>query len=280
VEEISTLRELDRRIASGENLTGWKQAEIRETGTPEAPFALDGFQSVFTAGDLGAIRAAATHPLRITHEAGIKIGTDLPQPLGTAPPAPVTVNPINTPAQFGGPSGLGTMGGGGSLEIGIRSTGGSTGPVLEAFIVNYGTSVHLTGTGMVLEPVPPAEARQHDARFAAFLKSVRAGGIMPSPAQVVPPDGGTRNHGPSASETEAWAPAPAPGRVVRLVLDACCLEFLNAVPAAGMVFRIAGQAKQRAAERLRGILGASERLRQLGRLRADGNPESYFHSVR
>ena len=154
-------------------MSGWKQAEIRETGTPESPYALDGFQPVFTAGDLGAIRAAATRPLRITTEAGVTTGTNLPPPVVNPPLAgPGAVNPLNMPSQFGGPSGLGSPGG--QFEIAIRSTGGSTGPVLEGVIVNYGPSVSFTTTGLILEPVPPGEARQHDARWAEFLKTALA----------------------------------------------------------------------------------------------------------
>ncbi|HLG05308.1 MAG TPA: hypothetical protein VI383_04080 [Gemmatimonadales bacterium] len=283
VDEDWVLRELDRRIASGEDLSTWKRADVDGTGAVDDAYQFNGFEPVFGPGDLGAIRAAATRPRRLQTEGVTPRAATLPSPaVGSPRSAPPTINPVLAPGEFGGPSGLG--GGSTPIEIVLRSTGGSTGAVLEAAVVNYGGPIRLQTSGLVLEPVTPEQAEQSLSRIDEIFKALSERGFLNQQLPQAPPGGeaeGGSERGPDGSSAAGRVEAaPIRGRVVRLVLDAYCLEFLKAVPAAGAVFRIASAAKQKAHERLRGILAASERLQAEAALHPDGNPASYFHSLR
>jgi hypothetical protein len=80
-------------------------------------------------------------------------------------------------------------------------------------------------------------------------------------------------------------PAPLPAEwasanVVRVVLDAYCLELARSVPTEGMVFRIADRAAQEANAPVRAILASSCALRDVEALRPASDPSAYFHSIR
>ncbi len=272
VDEVQALRDLDRRIGQGEDLSKWRNTEVRETGNPDSPFALEGFEPVFTPDALGAIRAAAARPLRFSSDAATGTGSINLPPSTNAVPGPAAFNPINVPGNFGGPSGFG--GAQAPIEIVIRSTGGSTGPVLEGALVNYGAPIRFLTSGLVLEPATPDQVHQSANRLDEIFKALSGDGTISQLSLSSPGE-----HGGPNEEAEASG-APVRGRVVRLALDAYCLEFLKAVPVTGTLFRIASQARQRTAGTLRGILDASARLQAAAALHPDGNPESYFHAVR
>lgn len=167
-------------------------------------------------------------------------------------------------AMLGGPSGRG--GATAPVEVVILSTEGSTGAVMEAFFLNRGKPVQIQGEGIVLEPVADV-----DAATMQRIEQIREAALQGKP---VPPAGaGSRGAGPME---EPWAGAS----VVRVVLDAYCLEADLAVPTQGMLFRIADPARQAAFGNLQGILEASQQLRERGALHPSNNPDDYFHSIR
>jgi len=72
----------------------------------------------------------------------------------------------------------------------------------------------------------------------------------------------------------------APGTHTETTANFYCLEFLRPAPPAGVLYRIAPAAKQARFEPAVRALQSARRLRDLGRLSPDTNPESYFHSIR
>lgn len=172
---------------------------------------------------------------------------------------PSTIDPASgtAAAMLGGPSGRG--GSDAPVEVVILSTEGSTGPVMEAFFLNKGKPVRIQGQGIALEPVANV-----DAATMQRIDDIREAALQGKPV----PGGG--------EDMEGWTGAS----VVRVVLDAYCLEADLAVPTRGMLYRIADPARQAAFGSLRPILEASERLREQGALHPSNNPEDYFHSIR
>ena len=63
-------------------------------------------------------------------------------------------------------------------------------------------------------------------------------------------------------------------------LNGYCLEFLRQPPSAGTLFRIASPELQRRFAPLRNVLQTAQKLQQAGLLKPDGNPETYFQSIR
>jgi hypothetical protein len=62
--------------------------------------------------------------------------------------------------------------------------------------------------------------------------------------------------------------------------DAYCLDIDREPPAEGTFLRIAAPGVQALYDRHRRVIDAAARLRDAGRLVPDGDPESYFHSIR
>lgn len=63
-------------------------------------------------------------------------------------------------------------------------------------------------------------------------------------------------------------------------IDAYCLDFGKAVPAPGVVYRLAAPASQASFGPIREILSATRYLEWAGALRPDSDPVEYFHSIR
>lgn len=189
---------------------------------------------------------------------------------GVAEPPPAgptrVVDPAADPAAFGGPSG---RSGPGPIEAVFRSTGGSTGGVIEMFLVNHGDEdLRIRTEGLVLEPVDvddPDDPR--GARIEQIIEAATSGKTVPSP---MPAGGGT-----ALSLPPEWRGA----RVVRVVVDAYCLEFERTVPGAGEVFQLADRETQETHAPARSIVSASRALHQAGRLQPDTDPEDYYHSI-
>ena len=59
-----------------------------------------------------------------------------------------------------------------------------------------------------------------------------------------------------------------------------CLEFLKAPPSAGTIFKLASPQLQQRFAPMRKIMDASRRVQQLGQLRPDSEPNSYFDLIR
>ena len=72
----------------------------------------------------------------------------------------------------------------------------------------------------------------------------------------------------------------APGAHQEMNANFYCLEFLRQAPPEGVVYRIAGAAKQERFAPAARALDSARRLRDQGLLHPDTNPESYFHSIR
>jgi hypothetical protein len=195
------------------------------------------------------------------------------RPAAEARPAAV-VNPVAEPTALGGPSGRGATNG---VEVLIRTLGGSTGRVMEAFVANHGDEpVRIQGSGVVLEPVELDE--KASIRVDEILEAASSGKALPPPE---PED----DRSAMAGSRIGAGPMPLPAAwrgasVVRVVLDGYCLELAAGVPTEGTVFRVADAQAQAANEPLRAILESSRALRDRGALHPDGDPEAYFHSTR
>jgi hypothetical protein len=178
-------------------------------------------------------------------------------PVSQGPPS--TIDPASgaAAAMLGGPSGRG--GADAPVEVVILSTEGSTGPVMEAYFLNKGKPVRIQGQGIALEPVANV-----DAATMQRIEQIREAALQGKPV----PGG--------AEDMDGWTGAS----VVRVALDAYCLEADLPVPTRGMLYRIADPARQAAFGSLRPILEASERLRAQGALHPSNNEEDYFHSIR
>jgi len=183
-------------------------------------------------------------------------------PVSLGPPPTIDPGSGAAAAMLGGPSGRG--GTDAPVEVVILSTEGSTGPVMEAFFLNRGKPVRIQGEGIVLEPVETV-----DAATMQRIEQIREAALQGKPV----PGGGEDPHG---SVEDRWAGAS----VVRVVLDAYCLEADLPVPTSGMLFRIAEPARQAAFGSLRPILEASERLYEEGALHPSNDAEDYYHSIR
>jgi len=123
----------------------------------------------------------------------------------------------------------------------LESLGGSTGEVFKVHIVNPDPQP-LTLEGYVaIEPVQIPPDRRQD-----IVEEIRR----------------------------------APGSHTEMNANFYCLEFLRQAPSAGIVYRIAGAAKQERFAPAARALEAARRLQQQGLLDPDSNPESYFHSIR
>ena len=219
------------------------------------------------------------------------------EPPSSEPSSQASIDPVTSPGALGGPSGRG--GGASEIEVVIRSTGGSTGAVLELYAVNHGEEpVRIRTDGLVLERLNQDELTPETrARLNAIIEAASSGKPVPSPSVPGSPRGGgggggsgepnDRAHGPnpgagtwSAASRRSLPGMPREAEVVTVVLDGYCLEFAKDVPLEGMLFRIADREAQQEAARFREIIGASRRLQELGKLHPDGDPESYFHSTR
>jgi len=164
------------------------------------------------------------------------------------------LDPATEPLAIGGPSGpAGPLS---PLEVVVISRGGSTGPVMDMYIVNHGKPLQFDGDGVVLEPI-----EDPDAETMAQVRRIRAATAgVGSPA-------GTANPVSSAG-------------IMRIPLDGYCLQFDRGVPTEGTLYRIADRRTQESYEPMRRILAASRELFDNDLLVADpGNPD-YFHSLR
>jgi len=123
----------------------------------------------------------------------------------------------------------------------FETLGGSTGEVLKAHIVNpTGEPLPLEGYA-ALEPVAVPPSRQ--ARIAEEIRR-------------------------------------APGEHLEAVANFYCLEFLKQAPPAGVVYRIAGAAKQERFAPMARALESARRLYESGGMAVEGDPGTYFHSIR
>jgi hypothetical protein len=210
---------------------------------------------------------------RIRGAAGAQAPAGQPAPAPPVPPAGTPVSSATTGivdpatstgvAMLGGPSGQG--GTSAPIEVVILSIAGSTGPVMEAFFVNHGKEVRIQGEGLVLEPVADA-----DPATLRRVEEIRAAALHGKP---LPPPGADGAPGGSLDERAGSA-------VIRVVLDAYCLQADLDVPTQGMLFRIAGPAGQAEFAGLPAIVEASRRMFDAGALNPSTDPEDYFHSIR
>ncbi|MEN8377020.1 MAG: hypothetical protein ABFS34_16470 [Gemmatimonadota bacterium] len=150
----------------------------------------------------------------------------------------------------------------------IRSTGGSTGPVLTAhFVNNSGGAARILTGALSLEPLDRDDLTpEQQVRLDDIVAAASSGKPVPAPQGRDFPGGGT-DWGPDAD-------------VVTVVLDGYCLEFAKDVPEEGALFRLVDREAQQEAARFREIVSASRRLQDEGELHPDGDPEAYFHSTR
>lgn len=185
-------------------------------------------------------------------------------PVSQAPPSIIDPRSATAAATLGGPSGRG--GTNAPIEVVVLSTAGSTGPVMEAFFVNHGQAVRIEGEGIVLEPVANA-----DAATLRRVEEIREAALQGKP---VPPPGAGGAPGGSLEEPGIGSP------VVRIVLDAYCLQAELDVPTQGMLFRIADPTRQADFPDLPAILDASRRLFEEDALDPSNDSEGYYHSIR
>lgn len=157
------------------------------------------------------------------------------------------------------------------LELFVTSRGGSTGQVLDLYIVNNdGEPIRLLGEGIVVEPVDnpsPADI----SRIDAITQAASAGKPLP-PAERPVPGGGVL--------TSSRVPDVRAANVVRVTLDGYCLDLQSDVPGEGTLFRIAEHERQDANSPARTILASSRRMNAEGRLHPDSDPVAYYHSIR
>jgi hypothetical protein len=136
------------------------------------------------------------------------------------------------------------------LEVYVTSLGRLGAEGVQVTVVSTGEdAVELTGGAVVLEPVLLSRAE------AERLRAVRQRAV---------------NELPSASG----------GAAASGTADAYCLDIDREPPAEGTFLRIAAPRVQALYDRHRRVLDAAARLRDAGRLVPDGDPESYFHSIR
>lgn len=129
------------------------------------------------------------------------------------------------------------------VESYLIATGGSTGPVVQFVGVNRsGVPVQLPSGGAVFEPVRISAATQ--ARVSGLLQKLIALNGAPK------------------------------------VLNAYCLELLRKPPAAGTILRLAGADVQQRFGDYQKVLGAADKLEQLGRFTPDGDITGYGDAIR
>jgi hypothetical protein len=109
--------------------------------------------------------------------------------------------------------------------------------------------------------------RVHAATDAAEMQLV-AEAIVVQPLKGVKPEAVAK--ATKAIESRGGATATA---------DGYCLEFLKEPPKAGMAYRIAPPDVQRRFEPLRRVAKAASKLQELGLLKPDSDPKTYFHSI-
>ena len=251
--DAGRLEELSREIYDKTGvLIEFTQSRIRGTRAAQAPV-----EAITPVGAANAGAGAAQAPAGAANPPP-------PAPAGPMTPTTIDLSSGDVASRLGGPSGQG--GRNAPVEVVILSTSGSTGPVMEAFFVNHGEAVRIEGEGIVLEPV--AEA---DAATLERIDQIREAALQGKP--VPPPRAGARGAGPMA---DPWTGAS----VVRVILDAYCLEADLPVPTRGMLYRIADPARQGVFGSLPPILEASGRLHEQGALHPSNNPDDYFHSIR
>ncbi|HUP01127.1 MAG TPA: hypothetical protein VM737_06355 [Gemmatimonadota bacterium] len=176
-----------------------------------------------------------------------------------------SIDPGQDQTALGGPSGAG--GEDAEIEVLVVSQGGSTGDVLEMIVFNRGKPQRLEGE-FALEPVdeseltPAARARIEEMRNAASGDDRI--GLLPI----------------------SWEDRPSmpfrldvPAGVTRVTLEAYCLQFDEAAPTEGTVFRIADPATQGAYGPSLKIMRAARQVRDAGEFDPDSDPTDYYHSI-
>jgi hypothetical protein len=166
---------------------------------------------------------------------------------------------------LGGPSGSG--GDDAEIEVLVVSNGGSTGDVLEMVIFNHGKPQRLEGE-FALEPVDESELTPEQRSRIEEMRDAASGdgdvGLLPA----------------------SWENRPSmpfrldlPRGVTRVTLEAYCLQYDEAVPAEGTIFRIASAAAQQGYAASLDIMRAARQVRDAGGLEPDSDPTDYYHSI-
>jgi len=128
----------------------------------------------------------------------------------------------------------------GSVTLFLTNTGGSTGEVFQADIVNQGSEpVILPSGALVVEPLEKKAWKNVQKQISKLGRSAMS-----------------------------------------LKVQGYCLEFLKLPPVAGQIFRVASGPLQQKFEPVRRILDASRKLFESGELNPDINAEEYFQSIR
>jgi len=180
------------------------------------------------------------------------------------------VDPVELPFAMSGVSGRGAYA---PLEVLVTSIGGSTGKVLDMYVVNNGKApAQVDFEGMVLEPVEDLTAAQRE-RIRQVMAAASAGKdpddipFALSWRPLVPRAGSFLLMSSPATLTSALhvlsrrpvAPTVQQLSVTKVTLEAYCLEFEAGVPGEGVVFRIADRTTQESHAPMRSILSASRR---------------------
>ncbi len=153
---------------------------------------------------------------------------------------------IELRSQSSGVSGRPAPGGGGAAGFAdpvlyIEALGGSTGPVARVVVVNPGPEPLALDGFVAVEPVAVSPSQR-----SRVLEEVRR----------------------------------APGAHQELTANFYCLELLEQAPPGGVVYRIAGAAKQERFAPVARALDRARRLYESGGLAVEGDPDTYFHSIR
>jgi hypothetical protein len=123
----------------------------------------------------------------------------------------------------------------------IEATGGSTGPVARVLVVNPGDEPLELDGYVAIEPVQVSPSQRE-----RILDQVRR----------------------------------APGALQELTANFYCLELLKLAPPDAVVYRIADAAKQARFAPAARALDAARRLYESGGMSVEGDPDTYFHSIR
>jgi hypothetical protein len=176
-----------------------------------------------------------------------------------------SIDPGSDQTAFGGPSGAG--GEDAPLEILVVSNGGSTGDVLEMVIFNHGKPERLEGE-FALEPVDESELTPEQRTRIEEMRNAASGD---GEVGLLPTSWGDRPSMPFRLEL--------PTGVTRVTLEAYCLQYDEAVPTEGTIFRIADPAVQEAYAASMDIMRAARQVRDAGELEPDSDPTDYYHSI-
>ncbi len=137
---------------------------------------------------------------------------------------------------------------GGSIDLGfadpvlyIEALGGSTGPVARALVVNPGSEPLELDGYVAVEPVQISPSQRE-----RILDQVRS----------------------------------ASGALQELTANFYCLELLKLAPPDAIVYRIANAAKQARFAPAARALDSARRLYESGGMAVEGDPDTYFHSIR